>query len=101
MPNPRVFLDVAIGDNAPRRVTAELYAHAVPRTAENFRCLCTGERGGALRYKGSAFHRIIPGAWRRARARGCAASVLRACASPRSAARALPAAAPPRLLRGC
>lgn len=98
MPNPRVFLDVAIGDNAPRRVTAELYAHAVPRTAENFRCLCTGERGGALRYKGSAFHRIIPGAWRRARGRGGAP---RASCALRLAARALPAAAPPCLLRGC
>ena len=88
MPNPRVFLDVAIGDNAPRRVTAELYAHAVPRTAENFRCLCTGERGGALRYKGSAFHRIIPGAWRRARGRGGAPRASCAPAPRRGAPRA-------------
>ncbi len=64
--NPRVYFDISIG-GAPRgRLTFELAADVVPRTAENFRALCTGEKGTggsgkALHFKGSAFHRIIPG----------------------------------------
>jgi len=60
--NPRVFFDIAnMG-----RIVMELRADVVPRTAENFRCLCTGEKGRGrsgktLTYKGSAFHRVIPG----------------------------------------
>jgi cyclophilin family peptidyl-prolyl cis-trans isomerase len=41
-PLPRVFFDVAIGDAAPQRIEFKLYADVVPKTAENFRCLCTG-----------------------------------------------------------
>ena len=65
MTNPRVFFDVSIAGKAPSRIIFELFANVVPKTAENFRCLCTGEKGlGAsgkpLHYKGSGFHRIIP-----------------------------------------
>lgn len=66
MDNPRVYLDLAIGSQAVGRVVIELRADVVPRTAENFRALCTGEKGVggngvALHFKGSTFHRIIPG----------------------------------------
>lgn len=44
--NPRVFMDIQVGENAPQRVIFELFAHVVPRTAENFRALCTGEKTG-------------------------------------------------------
>ncbi|KAF4698437.1 hypothetical protein FOZ63_031306, partial [Perkinsus olseni] len=65
MPNPTVFFDITIGGSPVGRVTFELAADVVPDTAENFRCLCTGERGvgksgKALHFKGSSFHRIIP-----------------------------------------
>lgn len=63
---PQVFLEIAIGGAVAGRVTIELFADIVPKTAENFRCLCTGERGRGrsgkqLTYMGSTFHRIIPG----------------------------------------
>ena len=57
--NPKAFLDIKIGDKEPQRVELELFKDKVPKTVENFRCLCTGEKGGNLHYKGSIFHRVI------------------------------------------
>lgn len=64
--NPVVFFDISIGGSPKGRIEMELRADVVPKTAENFRCLCTGEKavgrsGKPLHFKGSGFHRIIPG----------------------------------------
>lgn len=45
MDNPRAFLDVEVGGEPPVRIVVSLYADVVPKTAENFRALCTGEAG--------------------------------------------------------
>lgn len=60
--NPRVYFDLKIGsDETLKRIEFELFADKVPKTAENFRALCTGEKGGNLNYKNSIFHRVIKG----------------------------------------
>lgn len=56
--NPRCFMDITADGKELGRIVLELKADVVPRTAENFRALCTGEKG--FGYKGSAFHRIVP-----------------------------------------
>ncbi|XP_056279589.1 E3 SUMO-protein ligase RanBP2 isoform X2 [Pseudoliparis swirei] len=56
--NPLVFLEVAADGQPLGTITVELFSHIVPKTAENFRALCTGEKGFGLR--DSIFHRIIP-----------------------------------------
>lgn len=62
-----MFLDVEIDGKPVGRIVLHLFAHTVPKTAENFRALCTGEKGLSpisrvpLTYRNSPFHRIIKG----------------------------------------
>ena len=66
MVNPLVYLSIRIGNQSKGKLVVKLFKDKVPKTAENFRALCTGEKGKGISqkplwYKRTHFHRVIPG----------------------------------------
>merc|ERR1719386_74376 len=63
----KVFFDMTVGGASVGKIVFELYTDTVPKTCENFRALCAGDTGKTastgqpLHFKGSKFHRVIPG----------------------------------------
>jgi cyclophilin family peptidyl-prolyl cis-trans isomerase len=62
----KVYLDISVKNKFIGRMTFELYDKDVPKTCENFKCLCTGEKGVGvkgvnLNYRNSTFFRVING----------------------------------------
>ena len=63
--NAQTFFNIEIGNEGEEkekgRVVFELFTKQVPKTAENFRAICTGEKGADFSYKNNIFHRVIKG----------------------------------------
>ena len=61
-PPTRCFMELAVdGGETLGTVYFQLNETRCPRAAENFRCLCTGERGPELHYEGCLLHRVVKG----------------------------------------
>ncbi|VVB11500.1 unnamed protein product [Arabis nemorensis] len=62
--NHKVFFDITVNGKPICRIVIELLANTTPKTAEDFRCLCNGEKGNGklsekpFHYKGSSFHDV-------------------------------------------
>ena len=59
--NVQTYFDIEIEDGEKGRVVMEIFSKQVPKTAENFRMICSGEKGAPWHYKDIIFHRIIKG----------------------------------------